>query len=136
MGARILTVSPSHRLTVSPSHRLTVSPSHRLTSPGPHILSRYGVIPLTDSTQDKHSRLSDPAVTKAAAIEVAQLLIDDKCDDVVVLDVSGLSQVSDFIVIASGTSDRQMRSSADDAAELAEKRGWPAYRRSEDTRAT
>ncbi len=47
---------------------------------------------------------------RAFSIEAARLLLDDKCTDIVVLDVRTLSQVSDFLVIASGTSDRQMRS--------------------------
>ena len=42
------------------------------------------------------------------AIETAQLLADDKCRDVVVLDVRTLSQLSDFIVIGTGSSERQM----------------------------
>jgi ribosome-associated protein len=39
---------------------------------------------------------------------------------VVVLDVSGLSPVCDFFVIATGTSPRQMRTVADDVLEFAE----------------
>ncbi len=64
------------------------------------------------------------------------MLSDDKCDEIVVLDVQGLSQVSDYLVIASGTSDRQMRSAGDNAAELAETLGYPVYRRSIDDRTT
>lgn len=79
---------------------------------------------------------TDPALTRAAAIEVARSLFDDKCEEIVVLDVSGLSQVSDYVIIASGTSDRQMRSAATNAAEVAERFGCPVYRRSEDDRAT
>lgn len=47
---------------------------------------------------------------RAFSIEAARLLLDDKCTEIVVLDVRTLSQVSDYLVIASGTSDRQMRS--------------------------
>lgn len=47
---------------------------------------------------------------RAFSIEAARLLLDDKCTEIVVLDVRSLSQVSDFLVIGSGTSDRQMRS--------------------------
>lgn len=42
----------------------------------------------------------------------------------VVLDVSGVSPVCDFFVIATGTSSRQMRSVADDLIELAESRSF------------
>jgi ribosome-associated protein len=79
---------------------------------------------------------SDPVALRAAAIEVARLLDDDKCDDVLILDVQGLSQVSDYLVIASGTSDRQMRGAADDTAKLAGSLGWPVFRQNADDRTT
>jgi ribosome-associated protein len=44
------------------------------------------------------------------------------------MDVAGLSPVCDYFVIASGTSPRQMRSVADDLAELAEKRNFAPLR--------
>ena len=56
---------------------------------------------------------------RAFAIECARTCSDMKCTDVLVLDVAGLSQVCDFIVIASGTSDRQMRSVAQALEDLA-----------------
>ncbi len=49
----------------------------------------------------------------------AQQLKDDKTEDVLVLDLRGRSQVTDFFVIGSGSSQRQMRSSAQHAATLA-----------------
>lgn len=70
------------------------------------------------------------------AIAIARALHDDKCTDVQVLDVSGLSSVSDYIVLASGTSDRQMHAASKNAAEVAEKMGYPPYRRSVDDRTT
>lgn len=54
----------------------------------------------------------------AFAIEVAKLAKADKCYNVAVLDVKGLSPVTDYLVLATGTSGRQMRSTADDAIEL------------------
>ena len=53
------------------------------------------------------------------AIEAAQLLSDSHCEDVQVYDVRGLSEVTDFILIASGTSDRQIKSVAGYVNELA-----------------
>lgn len=79
---------------------------------------------------------SDPEATRAAAIEIARILSDDRCEDIIVVDVRGLTTVSDFLVIASGTSDRQMSSSADDAAEVAERLGFAVYRRNADARTT
>lgn len=56
-----------------------------------------------------------------------------KCTDVTVLDVAGINPVCDYLIIASGTSSRQMRSVADDLADLAEARGVAAWRRASDT---
>lgn len=94
-------------------------------------------------TGESHQRFrststADPGAARALAIDAARMLSDDKCEDVVVLDVSTLSQLSDYIVIGSGTSDRQMASSADDVEEMAQKppHNSPLYRRSKDDRAT
>lgn len=54
------------------------------------------------------------------AIEAARLASSTHCRDVVVLDVSGLSPVTDYFVLATGTSPRQMRTVADDLRELGE----------------
>jgi ribosome-associated protein len=54
---------------------------------------------------------------KQSAIAAAQSLADARCDDILVIDVRKISQVTDFIVIASGTSDRQMRTAIDKAEE-------------------
>ncbi len=43
------------------------------------------------------------------AIEVARVAVEDHCEDVVVQDLRGLSDVCDFFVICTGTSDRQMQ---------------------------
>jgi ribosome-associated protein len=80
--------------------------------------------------------LSDPAQTREFAIEAARLASDDKCEEVIVLDVRQLSQVSDYLIIASGSSDRQMRSVADDVNKLAAKLGYPVFRRDADDRTT
>lgn len=56
------------------------------------------------------------------------MLSDDKCEDVLVLDLRGRSQMTDFFIIASGTSDRQLRSAADHVAQSAKKSGIGVYR--------
>ena len=66
------------------------------------------------------------------AIDAARLLHDDKCTEIVVLDVRALSAVADFIVIGSGTSDRQMGSVLAHVREMGAERGMPAWRTSED----
>ncbi|MEK6703311.1 MAG: ribosome silencing factor [Planctomycetota bacterium] len=74
--------------------------------------------------------------TRDFAIEAARVLFDDKCTDIVLLDVSAVSSVTDFIIIGSGTSDRQMKSTLGDVAELARSVGHEVVRRSIDDRAT
>jgi ribosome-associated protein len=46
------------------------------------------------------------------------------CSQVVVLDVSGLSPITDFLVLATGTSTRQMRSVCDDIEEIGKPLGF------------
>ena len=72
------------------------------------------------------------AANGSSSIEFARraaLLAQDlHCEDVRLLDVRGLSQICDFILVASGTSDRQMRSVAEDMDELAEQIGYQRFR--------
>lgn len=75
---------------------------------------------------------SDPAQTRAFAEKAAQILADDKCEDVLVLDVRGLSQMTDYIIIGSGTSDRQMRSAMDDVAEESAALGYEPVQSADD----
>jgi ribosome-associated protein len=70
------------------------------------------------------------------AIEAARLLADDKCEDVIVLDVRKVSQVSDYIVIGSGTSERQMRSVLSHVEDMGQETGFTAFRTTDDDRAT
>jgi ribosome-associated protein len=72
----------------------------------------------------------------AFAVEAGRLLRDRHCEDVLLLDVTGLSQVCDFILIATGTSDRQMKSVADEVADVGDELGLPAFRKSVDTGTT
>ncbi|RIK65830.1 MAG: ribosome silencing factor [Planctomycetota bacterium] len=64
---------------------------------------------------------------RAFAIEAARLMADDKCEDVVVLDLRGLSPVCDFFVIGTGTSDRQMRAAAAHVEQLGKSQNDPPY---------
>ena len=57
--------------------------------------------------------------TKEFAVKAAQLAISRHCTDVVVLDLKGKSPATDYFLIATGTSDRQMRSVSDEISELA-----------------
>jgi ribosome-associated protein len=80
-----------------------------------------------------HSGLENQTAAAAAfAVSAARLLIDRHCEDVLLLDVSTVSQVCDFVLIGTGTSDRQMKSVADELAELGKEAGLPAFRKSID----
>ncbi len=68
------------------------------------------------------------AAAHAFAIEAARSLKDDKCEDVLLIDLRGRSQITDFFVVASGTSERQMRSAAQNVANLADSSPLNLYR--------
>jgi ribosome-associated protein len=70
------------------------------------------------------------------AVEAARLLRDDKCEDVVMLDVRGMSQITDYVIIGSGTSERQMRSILNHVEDLGATRGFQAFRSNTDDRAS
>jgi len=61
---------------------------------------------------------SDPR-TCQCAIEIARLCDDRHCQDVLLFDLRGLSDLTDYIIIASGTSDRQIKSVGVEASGLA-----------------
>ncbi len=69
-------------------------------------------------------------------IEAARLLADRHCQDVVLLDVRGLSQVCDYVLIGSGTSDRQMKSLAEELEDIGLANDNPVFRSSRDTGVT
>jgi len=78
----------------------------------------------------------DHSNAREFAIEAARLLADRHCEDVLVLDVHGLSQVSDYVLIGTGTSDRQMKSLADELEDLAIQYGEKVFRSNRDTGVT
>jgi len=87
------------------------------------------------ATASSGARILEPEAARAFAIQAAQSLADDKCTDVVVIDVTGISPVTGFIVIGSGTSARQMRSALENIDELAHESGTRAFAISADDRA-
>lgn len=78
------------------------------------------------------ARILETEVAKQFAIDAARSLVDDKCTDVEVIDVTGLSPVTGFIVIGSGTSARQMRSALQSLDDLAKEVGTRAFHISTD----
>ena len=79
---------------------------------------------------------SDPAQVLAFAVECARTTADMKCTDVTLLDVRGLSEMCDYLVIASGTSERQMRSVAQAVEDVGKEQGSPPFRSSRDSGTT
>jgi ribosome-associated protein len=53
------------------------------------------------------------AAARALARKIAQLVLDKKAGDVVILDVRGIASYADYVVIASGESDRQVTAMAE-----------------------
>ena len=79
---------------------------------------------------------SDRQRLREFAVEAARLLSDRHCDDVRLLDVHGLSQVCDYVLIGTGTSDRQMKSLADELEELGRRHDNNLFRADIDSAAT
>jgi ribosome-associated protein len=61
------------------------------------------------------------------ARRAAQLCLDLKADDVVLLNLKGVSDMTDYFVIASGTSDTHVRSMAEHVMEELKKEGAPVH---------
>ncbi len=58
---------------------------------------------------------------------VARIADDSRAEDVVILDLRGLCSVADFFVIATGTSDRQMRAIVDQIEEYSDQLGQKRF---------
>ena len=77
-------------------------------------------LPAADPSRASRRHVGVEAAQVASfAVEAARLLHDRRCEDVLVLDVQGLSDVTDYILIGSGTSDRQMVSVGEELEDLA-----------------
>jgi len=71
---------------------------------------------------------TQPAVTGLEfANQVAVIADENRAEDVVILDLRGICSVADFFVIATGTSDRQMRAVADQIEDYGKRVGQRPY---------
>lgn len=70
--------------------------------------------------------MADPE-SRQFAIELARIAADLKSEDVVAFDLRGITSVTDYTVICTGTSDRQMRAVAEAAIEYGRKVGQKPY---------
>jgi ribosome-associated protein len=84
------------------------------------------------ATMSSGAKILDTEEARSFAIRAAQSLTDDKCSDVVVIDVAGYSPVTGFIVIGSGSSARQMRSALESLEEVAQECGTSTFQISKD----
>lgn len=73
------------------------------------------------------SPASTPAAVAAHARRAASLCVDNKAQDVVLLDLHGVTDMADFFVVASGTSDTHVRSVAQHVVEEMERAGLKAH---------
>jgi len=69
------------------------------------------------------------STAKAFALVAANIAADRNCTDIVVLDLKGKSPATDYFVIVTGTSDRQMRAVANEICEEARKQGMERFGR-------
>lgn len=62
-----------------------------------------------------------PLTAKKLVTEAAKIAIERNCTDVVALDLKGKSPATDYFLIATGTSDRQIKTVADEITQFAHK---------------
>jgi len=67
--------------------------------------------------------------SRAFALDAARVAAGRHCSDIVVLDLKGKSPATDYFVIATGTSNRQMRAVADEICEVAKEQGQQRFGR-------
>jgi ribosome-associated protein len=65
--------------------------------------------------------------SKDFAIEAARAAAHRHCTDIVILDLKGISPATDYFVIVTGTSDRQMRTVADEVSDAGRKSGFSRF---------
>ena len=69
------------------------------------------------------------AIAKEFALAAAAIAAGRHCSDIVVLDLKGKSPATDYFVIVTGTSDRQMKTVADEICEQAREQGMQRFGR-------
>ena len=79
--------------------------------------------------QQRTNRMATSTAADVAALaqRAAAICIDSKANDVVILSLKGITDVADFFVIASGTSDTHVRAIADHVMTELKKEGAPVH---------
>lgn len=83
----------------------------------------YFSIRIYDLTRRQNSK------AKAFALVAAKVALDRHCSEIVVLDLRDISPAADYFVIATGTSNRQMRTVADEISEAAREQDMQRFGR-------
>lgn len=91
-----------------------------------------GVLALEDCaiTTTAEATLENESAAYRFAVAAAEMAANTRCEDVVVLDLRGRSPVTEFFVIATGTSNRQTRTVADELSDLGKRSGFAAWQTS------
>jgi ribosome-associated protein len=79
------------------------------------------------SSAAAHANAQSSPSPRALARRAAELCLDYKANDVVLLDLHGVTDMTDFFVIASGTSDTHVRSIGERLLEDLRKEGLHAH---------
>lgn len=80
--------------------------------------------PLTSKARVIKTRLPDPAPAPAQLLQWVHAALDEiKARDVVEIDVRGKTSVADYLVVASGTSTRHVKSVADEVVQQVKRAG-------------
>jgi ribosome-associated protein len=75
------------------------------------------------------SRSSSLLQSRSLATEIAQLADDRHCSDIVILELADRSPVANHFVIATGTSDQQLRSVAREMEDLGKQNNFKVFSR-------
>ena len=73
-------------------------------------------------------RSKNSTTARELAVASARIARDDNSSDIIVLDLRGISPVTDYFVICTGTSDRQLQTVADDIARHGKEIGQKVWR--------
>ena len=118
--------NPVHRRddpTLTPDEQLSIeTPTPMSQSSNPSITELGPIADSDTPLPERRRRLTDPDDVQQFIIEAARLMHDSHCEDVIVFDVRGQSQLTDYLLIGSGTSDRQIRSVGDEVSQLAKQK--------------
>lgn len=84
---------------------------------------RSGASQIPGKNTDRSEQGSEQPAALAAAKLAAQSALEKKAEEVMILDVRGLTSYADYFVLATGTSDRQVKAIADAIEEDLKKAG-------------